>query len=208
MRRTLLVAEGTLHRPAVNILTTAIGFSITLLVGFGILHLGLPGWLTLALIAALIMTVAVIKARYGGPRGVRLEKPAVGGTLRVTGRFENGEIPTGAPADLVRISRTAGALVFHVAARDGEAAYQLTPPAFSATALDTLHGLITQMPTLSEADLHQHYKGGRDGIKAYDAKQLLLLRFTEKPGFMPITWAVSGMTLVFWLILLALLLDA
>lgn len=205
MRRTLLVAEGTLDRPLRNIATTAAGFSITLLVGFGILHLGLPGWVTLAAIIALIVGMAWVKGRYGAPKSFRLEKPSDGGPLRITGHFQDGEIPHDSPAELLEARREGDRLSFRVRTGSSERTAYITPPAFSTSGMDALSALIATMPDQSPDALQATYKGGHEGIKAYDARKLLLLRFTQKPGYLPITWLVAAITLLLWLGVLSLI---
>ena len=207
MRRTLLVAEGSLHRPVLNILSIAIGFSVTLLLGLLILRMPLSLWMTITAIALVVIAIAWIKGRYGGPREFRVERPVAGGALRLTGRFENGEIPVSKPRDVTHTEHDADTLTFHVNGSQGPESYHLRPPAFSHESMTTLRGLIDELPTLPESALLDRYAKGRDGIKAYDAKQLLLLRFTQKPGFMLITWAVSGLTLLFWLFVLSAVLG-
>ena len=203
MRRTLLVAEGTLDRPLINIATTAAGFSVTLLAGFGILHLGLPGWVTLLAIATLLTGVAWIKGRYGAPRSFRVEKPAAGGALRITGHFDNGELPHNGPAELLHARREGDSLLFLTRHGDGERTFHLQPPAFSPTAMDALQAVMDEMPEATPDALETRYKRGHNGIKAYDARKLLLLRFTQKPGHVPVTLAVVSVTLLFWLAVLA-----
>lgn len=208
MRRTLLVAEGTLDRPLMDVLTTAAGFSVTLLIGFGILHLGLPGWATIMAIAALLIGVAWIKGRYGAPRSFRIEKPAAGGALRITGRFENGELPHNTPAELLHAHREGDSLLFLTRLGDGERTFHVQPPAFSVTSMDALQGLIDEMPEESPETLESRYRKGHNGIKAYDARKLLLLRFTQKPGYVPLTWLIVSITLLFWLVILAIAVGA
>ncbi|SEO45338.1 hypothetical protein [Aquisalimonas asiatica] len=203
MRRTLLVAEGTLDRPLVNVATTAAGFSVTLLLGFGILHLGLPGWVTLLALAALLIGVAWLKGRYGAPRSFRVEKPAVGGALRITGRFDNGELPHNAPAELLHARREGDSLLFLTRHADSERTFHIRKPAFSQPAMDALQTLMDEMPEATPDALETRYKKGHNGIKAYDARKLLLLRFTQKPGHVPVTLVIVSVTLLFWLAVLA-----
>lgn len=205
MRRTLLVAEGTFQRPLVEIATTAIALSVTLSLAVGVFRLGLPGWATALAIAALLIVAAVLKGRYGGPQEFRLERPAGGATLRLTGRFANGEIGAGSPRDVVAVERDGDALAFRVADTEAEAVYRLTRPAFSQASMSLLHDLVRELPALTEDDLAQRYASRRAPIRAYNARGLLLLRFSQKPAYMLLTWATAAATVVVWLLVLSLL---
>ncbi|MDN3519345.1 hypothetical protein QWY84_17200 [Aquisalimonas lutea] len=204
MRRTLLIAEGTFHRPVRETLTTVVGLSVTLLLGIAVLRMQLPGWLTLALIAALLVGVAVLKARFGGPREFRIERPTEGDVLRLTGRFDNGEVPVKAPRTLSGVRREGDTLVLEVNDDGDPAGYRLSSPAFSTASQDRLAALIRELPETGEQTLLERYRRKQDGIRAYDARSLLLVRFTQAPGFMLLTWAVAAATVALWLLVLTL----
>ena len=199
MRRVLLVAEGTLHRPVVNILATVTGMSVTLFVGISILQLRLPAAVTVLAILLILIIAAVIQARFGGPREFRVEKPAEGGALRVSGRFQNGEIPARHPRELTSTEAVEGTLVFHVAGESEP--YHLQPPAFKLESTERLHAAITEMASASHQAIQARDAVNDARLKFYDAKQLMLLRFTEKPGYMLVTWLVAGLTVIAWILL-------
>lgn len=204
MRRTLLIAEGTFHHPVRETLATVLGLSVTLLLGIAVLRVQLPGWLTMALIAALLIAAAVVKARFGGPREFRLERPNDGDVLRLTGRFDNGAIPVKAPRTLSGIRREGNTLVFEVDDDGDRARYRVSPPAFSTASQDRLAELIRELPETGEQTLLERFRRKQHGIRAYDAKSLLLVRFTQAPGFMLLTWIIAAATVLLWLLGLAL----
>lgn len=204
MRWTLLIAEGTFHRPVRETLTTVVGLSVTLLLGMAVLRLQLPGWLTLTLIAALLVAAAVVKARFGGPREFRIERPSDTDVLRLTGRFDNGEIPVKAPRTLSAVRREGDTLVLEVDDDGNPAGYRLSAPAFSTASQDRLAQLIRELPETGEQTLLERFRRKQHGIRAYDARSLLLVRFTQAPGFMLLTWIIAAATVVVWLLALAL----
>ena len=206
MRRTLLVAEGTFTRPLLEIGITALGLSLTLLVGFFIINLGLPGWLTLVLIVMLLVGVALLKGRYSGPREFQVERPTDGQPLRLTGRFDDGELPVKSPQQLLGVEHDGEALVFHTQTADGSPHhFRIGRPAFSAAGMDTLASLAAEFPDASLENLEQRYKHGRDGIKAYPARNLLLLRYAQTPSYMTLTWGTAFVVLIAWILVLGAL---
>ncbi|QIT55637.1 hypothetical protein HC341_10710 [Aquisalimonas sp. 2447] len=209
MRRTLLVAEGTFKRPLLEICITALGMSMTLLVGFFILNLGLPGWLTLVLIVALLVGVALLKGRYSGPREFRIERPADSPTLQLTGRFDDGELPVKSPQQLLGVVHDDDALVFHTRTADGRLKdFRIGRPAFSRAGMDTLISLTGEFPDVPQESLEQRYKDGRDGIKAYPARNLLLLRYAQSPNYMTLTWGTAFVVLIVWILVLGAVVGA
>lgn len=206
MRRTLIVAEGTFTRPLLEICITAVGLSITLLLGFFIINLGLPGWLTLVLIVALLVGVALLKGRYSGPREFRIELPAEGGKPRITGRFDDGELPVKSPRELVAVRHDGDILLFRTRWSDGsEKHFRIARPAFSIKGMETLARLIEEFPETPGDTLEQRYKDGRDGIKAYPARNLLLLRYAQTPNYMTLTWGTAFVVLIAWIFVLGAL---
>ncbi len=202
MRRILLVAEGTPHRPVVHTLAIAAGISVTLLAGVAILRSGLPGWATLGAIALLLVAVAYVNGRYGSPRMMRVEKPAEGGGLRVVGRFDNGEIPSGRPATLEHLTLTARGMELQVA---GYPPMRLSSPAFSREAMERLETTVRSMESDPEEQLRARIEHGAPGVRIHDAGKLLLLRYVQKPAYMTLLWLVSGVTVMVWLLLGALM---
>jgi len=209
VRRTLLVAEGTFTRPLLEICITAVGLSATLLVGFFIINLGLPGWLTLALIVALLVGVALLKGRYSGPREFRIERPAGAGALNLTGRFDDGELPLKSSQELVSVRHEGDALMFLTRTPDGrQHRFHIARPAFSTAGMDALAQLVEELPEAPGENLEQRYKEGKDGIKAYPARNLLLLRYAQTPNYMTLTWGTAFVVLIAWVLALGALIGA
>lgn len=205
-RRILLVAEGTLDRPLLNVLWMVGGITITLVCGFAIVRSGLSTLPMTAALIALLVAVAVIQGRFGGPREFRVEKPLGGGPLLLTGRFNDGEIRARGPLPLERVVLEEDALAFET--RDGERTrrYHLRPPAFRRDSLQRLQQSIAGLEDASEADVRRRFGAGNtSGIKLYDAKSLILLRFSQKPAFTAIMWLTCGSTVLGWLLVAALL---
>ena len=208
MRRTLLIAEGTFTRPLLEICTTALGLSVTLLAGFFILNLGLPGWLTAVLIVALLVGVALLKGRYGGPREFRVELPAGEDTPRLTGRFDDGELAVKSPQQLLGVEQDGDALVFRtLAAKGGQQYFRINRPAFSVAGMATLARLIEELPETPQNALEQRYKDGKDGIRSYPARNLLLLRYAQPPNYMTLTWVTAFVVLIAWILVLGALIG-
>ncbi len=206
MRRTLLVAEGTFSRPLLNIVTTAGGITLILALGIVILRMPVPGWAQLAGIAALLIATAWVKGRYGGMREFRVERPVDGSALRLSGRFDNGEIPANAPEPLSTVERHGDTLVLSAApAGLTPVEYRVSSPAFKPESMDRLATLITELPEIPEETLLGRYRQRTGGLKAFDARGLLLVRFVETPSFMALTWTIAGITVVFWLLFLGML---
>lgn len=205
-RRILLVAEGTLDRPLMNILWMVGGITLLLLSGFAIVRSGLPALPMIVALVGLVVIVAFIQGRFGGPREFRVEKPHGGGPLQLTGRFADGEIRGRDPLPLERVELDNDALAFEVR-RDGTVTrYHLHPPAFSSTSLEALRKAITDLESASEGDIHSLMAATNEtGIKLYDAKALILLRFSQKPTFTSFMWLVCGLTVLGWLMVVSLL---
>lgn len=201
MRRVLLVAEGTLDHPLRNIILIFVAMTAILFCGFLIIDSGMPGPLVAAALAALLVGVAWLKARFSGQREFRVEKRAEDEPLRVTGRFEEGHIGSSSSLQLIATKPGENDLCFEVAGDQGTERFHLCPPAFSRESLQLLHEAIGQLQTLSAAEIHSHFSQGDRVIRYYDAKKLMLLRFHQKPGYMMILWLVAGLTVLFWLII-------
>ncbi|MDX1610293.1 MAG: hypothetical protein R3225_09255 [Halofilum sp. (in: g-proteobacteria)] len=205
-RRILLVAEGTLDRPMVNVLWMVGGITITLICGFAIVRSGLPTLPMIAALIALLVAVALVQGRFGGPREFRVEKPLGGGPLLVTGRFNDGEIRAREPLPLEQVVLEDDALAFEAREGDRTRRYHLRPPAFRRDSLEQLQRSIANLEDASEGDLHRRFgPGNSHGIKLYDAKSLILLRFTQKPAYTAIMWLTCGATVLGWLLVAALL---
>lgn len=205
-RRILLVAQGTLDRPLQNILWMVGGISLLLLCGFAIVRSGLPTLPTIVALVCLVVVVAFIQGRFGGPREFRVEKPHGGGPLQLTGRFADGEIRSRDPLPLERVELDNGALAFEVRRDQTLTRYHLHPPAFSPTSLEALRKAITDLESASETDIHSLIAVTNEtGIKFYDARSLILLRFSQKPAFTTFMWLVCGLTVLGWLMAVSLL---
>lgn len=196
MRRILLVAEGTMDKPLLNVTSIVAGVTVTVGVGMTIINLGLSTAVTILLLVTLLVAVALIKGRFGGPREFRVEKPVDGDSLRVTGRFANGEIPVKG-ARTLRAARMEGdRMVFATTGPDGDADYHIEAPAFSTDSMRMLCDEIDHLAEASIEDVQRRHASGNGDIRFYDAKQLVLLRFTQKPSYMAILWLVSGATVL------------
>lgn len=204
MRRVLLIAQGTLDRPLVNVASIVMSVTVTLGLGIAIINLGLPTGVTIGALAALLVTVAFIKGRFGGPREFRVEKPADGGPLRVSGRFANGEIPAGKPRELASLGMAEGRLTFEADGSAGKEPFHLAPPAFSEESLAMLHGEIERLADSTVDDILARFRSRPAGIRLYDAKQLVLLRYVQKPSYMAVLWGVSGITMLAILLVMSL----
>lgn len=204
MRRTLLIAQGTFQNPFRETLVTALGLSITLTLGLVALRLPTSEWLGMVLVAVILVTAAVLKARFAGPREFRVEKPADGGMLRVTGQFDNGSIPASQPVPLREARVSDNELVLEVDADTELAAYRVARPAFSGSSMTLLAELIGELRDSEPDALQERYRGRGQAVRAYDARGLLLLRFAQKPGYMPLTWSIAAATVVLWLMALGL----
>lgn len=201
MSRILLVAEGTFHRPLVNTLAVVAGTSVTLLIGLAIIRSGLPTVITLPMIVALLLAAAYVNARYGGPREFRLEKRPDDEALRLVGRFDNGELGSGAPG-LLREARLERDTLRLLVERDGQRMeYHLTPPGFGTQGMQALERVIDALGNLSPDELARRYNDAADGIKVYKAKDLLLLRFTQKPGYAMLLWLIAAATMIVWVMI-------
>lgn len=204
MRRVLLIGQGTLDRPLINIASIVVSVTVTLGLGIVIINLGWSTGVTIGALVALLVAVAFIKGRFGGPREFRVEKPAEGGPLRITGRFANGEIPTGRPREITRLDMVDGQLVFETETNEGREPFHLGPPAFSTESLTTLRDEIERLRESGIEDILTRFRSSHAGIRLYDAKQLVLLRYVQKPSYMAVLWAVSGITMVALLLVISL----
>lgn len=201
MRRVLLVAEGTLDHPVANVMSIFAGMSVTLVCGFLIITIGMPGPVTIAAVAALLIAVAWLKARFGGQRTLRVEKPAGDEPLRVAGRFEEGQVGTARPRDLVATELCGDRLYFEVSTDEGTERFHIRPPAFSRDSLVVLRDAISDLRTLSVQDIPARFSQQDLAIRVHDAKTLILLRYYQKPSYIMIIWLVAALTVLFWLIL-------
>lgn len=196
MRRILLIAQGTIDRPVADILSIAASAAITFVAGIAILSMNWPLSVTLTALVALLVLVALAKARFRGPRELRIEKPADGGPLGISGRFTDGEIPVGRTRELASLSLEGGTLRFTTRDENGDASVRIDQPAFSTESLATLRDTIEAMRDMDENDVLRHFRTGVEGLKLYDAKKLVLLQFTQKPSYMAILWVTSGVTIL------------
>lgn len=203
MRRVLLIAQGTLDRPLVNIASIVVSVTVTLGLGIAIISFGWPIGMTIAALLALLVAVALIKGRFGGPREFHVEKPAEGGSLRVTGRFSNGEIPAGKSREVTRLEIRNDRLVFGTTSTEGEESFYLETPAFSVESMTLLRDEIEKLGESGVDEILARFRSGVPGIKLYDAKQLVLLRYVQKPSYMAILWTVSGLTMMVLLLLIS-----
>lgn len=204
MRRVLLIAQGTLDRPLTNIASIVVSVTVVLGLGIAIINLGWPTGVTIGALVALLVAVALIKGRFGGPREFRVEKPAEGGPLRISGRFSDGEIPAGKPREITRLEVTGDQLVFETETTDGRESFHLEMPAFSAESMIMLRNEIEQLQESSVDEVLARFRSGSSGIRLYDAKQLVLLRYVQKPSYMAILWTISGLTMMALLLLISL----
>lgn len=201
MRRILLVAEGTLDRPPLNVLAIVVGMTIILVCGFLIVTSGLPGPLVVAAVVVLVVAVAWAKARFGGQREFRVEKRAEGGPLRIAGRFEEGHVGSGHPRELVTTEIGDNALWFEAGDDAQPRRFHLRPPAFSTESLQMLHEAIGELRALDPDEIASRFGSGDRPIRYYDAKKVVLLRFQQKPGYMMILWLIAGLTVLFWFVM-------
>lgn len=203
MRRVLLIAQGTLDRPLINIASIVASVTVTLGLGIAIISLGWSTGMTIGAIAVLLVAVALIKGRFGGPREFHVEKPAEGGPLRVTGRFSNGEIPAGKPREIVHLEMLDDRLVFETGPSDDRESFQMETPAFSMESMTMLRDEIERLHESGLDEILDRFRSGVPGIKLYDAKQLVLLRYVQKPSYMAILWTVSGLTMAILLFVIS-----
>jgi hypothetical protein len=188
-----------------NIASIVISVAITLGLGIAIISLGWSVGMTMGALVALLIAVALIKGRFGGPREFHVEKPAEGGPLRVTGRFSNGEIPAGKPREIARLEMADDRLIFETGPPDDRESFQIEVPAFSVESMTMLHDEIERLQESSLDGILDRFRSGVPGIKLYDAKQLVLLRYVQKPSYMAILWIVSGLTMAVLLLLVSFL---
>lgn len=204
MRRTLLIAQGSFQNPFRETLVTALGLSITLTLGLVALRLPASDWVGLVLVAVILITAAALKARFAGPREFRVEKPADGGPLRITGQFNDGSIPASQPVPLREARAQDEELLLEVDEEAGPATYRVSRPAFSGASMAMLAELIGELRDSEPDTLQERYRGRGQAVRAYDARGLLLLRFAQKPGYMPLTWAIAAATVILWMMALGL----
>ena len=101
------------------------------------------------------------------------------------------------------------ALVFHTRTADGRLKdFRIGRPAFSRAGMDTLISLTGEFPDVPQESLEQRYKDGRDGIKAYPARNLLLLRYAQSPNYMTLTWGTAFVVLIVWILVLGAVVGA
>lgn len=205
MDKTLIVAQATFDRAAAHIAAIAAGMSAVLLLGGLILSLGLPGWLAALAILAVLVGLALVKARFGPPE-IRVDRPDEGAVPRVAGRLAGAVIGDKQRRPIERaVIADDGDLRLELADDGAPAAVWLRQPSFKADSLALLAALINDMRELPREELRARYRERDRKLKIYDAKNMLLLRFTERPSYMAMTWLVAGVTVLFWLFLLPLL---
>jgi len=196
------VAQATFDRAAPHIGAIFLGMSATLLVGWAILGLGLPGWLAAVIILAFVVGLALLKARFG-PAEIRVDKRADEDAVRVVGRFSGSVIRDKQARPVSGASVTDGGDLRIDLADAGEpGSVWLRQPAFKAESLQLLADLINGLFTSSQHELRERYQGVQRSLKVYDAKNMLLLRLTERPSYMAMTWLVAGATALFWMAVL------
>lgn len=202
MSRTLIVAQATFDRAAPHVGAIFLGMSATLLLGWAILGLGLPGWLAAVIILAVVVGLALIKARFG-PAEIRVDKSEGEDMVRVVGRFAGTVIRDKQARPVSGASITdSGDLRIDLADGDEPDSVWLRQPGFKAESLQLLADLINGLFTSSPKELRTRYQEAYRSLKVYNAKNMLLLRFTERPSYMAMTWLVAGATVLFWMAVL------
>lgn len=207
MSKTLLVAEATFDRAAPHIGGIFLGMSVTLIVGVGILRLGLPVWLTVPLLLALLVGVALVKARFGPPE-MRVEKLDDDDGVRIAGRFANASIAEKRSRNVARaVIEDDGDLRIDFSDAGEPESVWLRQPSFKAASLRLLAEAIGDLAQCGREDVRRKYRQERGALKIYDAKGLLLFRLTERPSYMAMTWLIAGLTVLFWMLLAPLLIG-
>lgn|GEM_PF-5167694 len=205
MNKTLLVAEGTFDRAAPHIAGVAAAMSTALVVGVIILNLGLHAVVTVGLIVALLVGLALLKARFG-PCEMRIETFDDEEDLRIAGRFANATIHDKRSRDIAEaVIEDNGDLRIELADEGEPKQVWLRQPVFRKTSLATLAALIRDLKHMTKQDIRAEYDRSYNELKVYDAKNMLLMRLTEKPSYMAMMWLVSALTVLFWLALLPVL---
>lgn len=208
MNKILLVAEATFDRAAPHVGGVFAGMSAALVGGVVILNMGLPPWLTVALIVALLVALALIKARFG-PCEMRVETFDDEAGARVAGRFSNATLSNKAARDVeVAVIDDNGDLRIDLADAGEPRSVLLRQPAFKATSLQMLASIINDLRHCSRAEIEERYNRSYNDLKVYNAKNMLLLRHTERPSYMAMMWLVAALTVLFWLALLPVFLGA
>lgn len=207
MNKTLLVAEATFDRAGPHIGGIFAGMSAALLFGLLILNAGLPAWLTVISVLALLVGLALIKARFG-PLEMRVEKFDDEDVARIAGRFANATIRDKHSRDIgAVVAEDNGDLRIDLADEGSPASVWLRQPAFKRRSLELLANIINDLHELPKSEIDKRYNRSYNDLKVYDAKSMLLVRLTEKPSYMAMMWLVSALTVAFWLLLTPLLLG-
>lgn len=202
MNKTLLVAEATFDRALPHVGGIVAGMSTALILGLVIINLGLPGWLTVVLIVALLLALALAKARFG-PCEMKVEKFDDEDNALVAGRFANATIPDKRSRDMDRaVIEADGDLRIDLADEGEPRSVWLRQPSFKGASLALLAQVLNDLRELPRAEMHGKYNRSYNDLKVYDTKSMLLVRFTERPNHMAMTWLVSALTVLFWLALL------
>jgi len=203
--KTLLVAEATFERAGPHVGGVFLGMTVTLVAGFAILGMGLAPWLTIPLLLALLIGLALLKARFG-PLEMRVEKFDDEDVARIAGRFSNAVIRDRNSRDVATaVIEDGGDLRIDLADEGEPRSVWLRQPSFRAASLATVAGLINDLHTKPRNDIEREYKAADNGLKVYDARGMLLMRLTEKPSYMAMMWLVAGLTVLFWMALMPLL---
>lgn len=208
MGKTLLVAEATFDRAGPHVGGIFLGMSATLVVGFAILRTGLPFWLTGPLLLALLVGLALLKARFG-PTEMRVEKFDDEPVARVAGRFANAVVRDKRSRDIdAAVIEDSGDLRIDLA-DDGEpASLWLRQPSFRGTSLKLLAQAMNDLARMPATEIHEKYNRSYNELKVYNAKSMLLIRLTERPSYMAMMWLIAGLTVLFWMMLAPLLTGA
>ncbi len=202
VNKILLVAEATFDRAAPHIGGVAAGMSAALVLGVVILNLGLPGWLTVVLIVALLVGLALLKARFG-PCEMRVETFDDEAGARIAGRFANATVSDKASRDVdTAVIEANGDLRIDLADEGEPASLYLRQPAFKGVSLSMLADVINDLTHRSRAEMQERYDRSHNELKVYNAKNMFLMRYTERPSYMAMMWLVSAITVLFWLALL------
>ena len=203
--KTLLVAEATFDRAGPHIGGIAAGMTVALLAGLLILNAGLPGWITVVSIIALLVGLALIKARFGPPE-MRVEKFDDEEVARIAGRFANATIRDKYSRDIGEVViEDNGDLRIDLADAGNPHSVWLRQPAFKRQSLELLANIMRDLQAVPKSELHQRYNRSYNDLKVYDAKNMLLVRLTEKPSYMAMMWLVSALTVGFWLLMAPLI---
>lgn len=205
VEKTLLVAEATFDRAGPHIGGIAAGMTVALLLGLLILNAGLPGWITVISIIALLVALALVKARFG-PLEMRVEKFDDEQVARIAGRFANATIRDKQSRDIGDVViEDNGDLRIDLADAGNPNSVWLRQPAFKRQSLELLARIMQDLQEVTKSEIETRYNRSYNDLKVYNARNMLLVRLTEKPSYMAMMWLVSALTVGFWLLMTPLL---